>query len=174
MNIPLEQVPLIFTVVALSWYIKQQYISSLINKWNEDIQNAAESLYKNIPTKKPAGFSKEKWQKKIKEESIPMALFVGTKKYLRHITGYVANLEFFLFLALTVTVFVLANGHKQIAPAIFFPAVSWLGIKTFANTRYWAFEVFGRATFYVYFIGSFWNIAIAVITGYLIHLWFLS
>jgi hypothetical protein len=45
----------------------------------------------------------------------------------------------------------------------------WLGLKVFGNYEHWSDPVIGRATFYVYFIGSLFNIALSIFLGIGIH-----
>lgn len=98
----------------------------------------------------------------IEKETNSFFLIQHKKIRLGFITRIVGYFEIVLF---SVFTYVLVCLSEEFLPILNFLAVAvsgWLAIKIFGSYQQWSGAIFGRATFYVFLIGSLMNIIGAI------------
>lgn len=110
-------------------------------------------------------------KKDHKELETIKALEIFKKKTgrIKRIVAYIEFLGFF-----TVAFFLTRPGntsalsHKNVISILAIVA-GWMAIKIFGNYGQWSGPIAGRATYYLFLLGSFANIGIGLLFGYVIR-----
>ena len=108
---------------------------------------------------------------KLEEEIKNFELIKEKKKYLSLLTSIIGCFELVFFGCTVASLYFLDGAPETLFGKIqvFILVISgWFVIKVVGNYQQWSGAVFGRATFYVFLIGSFINILGAVAVGLLI------
>ena len=141
-------------LIIVAVYVLQVAIQSLVHLLN----NSVESFIKSQEDKE--GNIKDI---EFKKEADGFKLFQVKKIHLGYITKIIGYFESFFFII--VTAVILFNGlGVEMLPTI---AGGWIALKIFGNFQQWSGVVLGRATFYIFLIGSLVNIILSAGLGIL-------
>ena len=88
------------------------------------------------------------------------------KEYLGFITKIIGYFESIFFIILTVITFQYSTLNYSF---IFSVAGVWIGLKIFGSYQQWSGVVLGRATFYIFLIGSILNIMGSIMLGFIYY-----
>lgn len=101
------------------------------------------------------------------EELINLKALNIVRKKTVHIMRIVAYIEFLSFFSVA---FFLTRSDKNVKANITLAltiVAGWLAIKIFGNYGQWSGPILGRVTYYLFLLGSFANISIGLLFGYL-------
>jgi|GEM_PF-3511389 hypothetical protein len=133
----------------LRWEIKRQYKSILSTA--KDIRPKLDDLNNEIK------------QTEALEDSRVRGVF-------GRLTITFSTLEFLFFAGITFCRIQLFdhNNSLVVSKDIAFLVAAWLGIKIVGSYQQWSSVVLGRAYYYIFLIGSWVNIGVAIFTGWLL------
>lgn len=119
------------------------------------------------------GTKNKKWYKDsdFQKESANLFFIEDKKKHVGFITKIIGYIELVAFAGLMFLLFRLYNYNIQEVLIVSVKFIGgWLAIKTIGNYQQWSGGIFGRAYFYIFFIGSIMNIMLGIIIGYVFNL----
>lgn len=151
---------LVFYVVIFVALALQPVIAWVVSGLQRKIQDSMDDLAKNFE-------NSEMVKNFIDNERIPFSLVGLKRRSLGFITKIVGVIEFLIVFWITVLTVRgdagFPNGITLIAATI----SGWLAIKVIGSYQQWSGPIWGRATFYVFLIGSILNFALAISTAIL-------
>ena len=89
------------------------------------------------------------------------------RKRLRYITKIISYFET-VFIMVVSLLFFKNKGLVEAVMPILTVVAGWMAIKIIGNYSQWSDYTIGRASYYVFLIGSFLNIFIAILCGFLL------
>jgi hypothetical protein len=144
-------------ILALLLLAGAQYLAGLFtSRWYQKIKGVAENL--------SSGFE---GNDKLNQEVKDLRTLEERKRHLGLLTNLVGALEFGAFHYLTLLKLSGNSSTLLDGASIITLVFAWVGIKTVGNYQQWAGGNFGRAMFYVFLLGTFINIFLAVLGAYI-------
>jgi len=159
----------IITIFVVSVIISQLCTGKVVKCIKRTIKKSSEDLLINLETSNEFK-NAEKAKDLIRLGIYNMKADDKLKERLNFLTQIIGLIEFIIFGFLTIYLF---NNEQIIFEKIkFFLIVfaGWFGLKAFGNYQQWGHEIFGRALFYNFLIGTLINIFFAVMFGLVIYL----
>lgn len=99
------------------------------------------------------------------QESTNLFLIKKKKEKLNFITTIIGVIEIALFGGLAFILVQKNYSFYEIFNTLTTFAGGWIALKVIGNYQQWSGAVFGRACFYIFFMGTIFNIVIAILIG---------
>jgi len=146
---------------------RQYLIRKLVDCLNKRIDESDKHIRAYLASEEGKKEIKEKGYKTADfyKESTGLFLIKKKKEKLNFITTIIGVIEVVLFGGLTFILIQENYDFYKIFVILTPLIVGWIALKIFGSYRQWSGAVFGRSCFYIFFIGSIFNIVIAVIIG---------
>jgi hypothetical protein len=130
----------------------------LLNRAYKHIETVAEKIAKKFPNSKVI----------LTEQGNIRAINLK-KAELFYITKIIAHFEFFIFGVATFFLLKPDEQHLQNSILSLLTIIAgWMAIKIFGNYGQWSGPILGRATYYLFLLGSFSNIGVGILFGYIL------
>lgn len=146
-------------LIIIAIYILQTITQSLVRSLNNSVEKLIKSHGSDEKGPKNAEFERE---------ASSFMLFQTKKTHLRYITKIIGYFESFLFVM--VTTIILFRGENL--GLVLTISGGWIALKIFGNYQQWSSVVLGRALFYIFLIGSLFNIILSILLGVLYYSWY--
>ncbi len=146
---PLNYSLLILVVVVV--YVLQKTTSVLVRILNDKVGQFIKS------TKANEKFEGAEFQKEV----VGFELVQIKKDHLSFVTKIVGYFESAFFIVLTAIIYEHGRDYDFVLQVV----GVWLGLKIFGSYQQWTGAVLGRALFYIFLIGSLFNILFSIGLG---------
>lgn len=162
LTIPLAVVAIFLTLVTYNCLFSKLIKQFLIFGYDQ-LRDEARDLLADQKIKKIHKETKIELQKELDVFEL-LKLSKDKHTWLNTLMG---NIEFVLFALATVLILTSYNNlfRYDASSRLFIITAGWLGIKIVGNYGQWSGDIYGRATYYMFFLGSILNIGFGIMIG---------
>lgn len=150
-------------LIFVSVYILQEITSRVVRVLNKSVEHFIE-IKKNKKENVEEFTKNDNFEKEIEG----FELIQGKKEYLGFITKIIGYFEVTFFIVLTVIILKYSPENYIYILSV---AGAWIGLKIFGSYQQWSGVVLGRATFYIFLIGSIINIVGSIALGLIYYIY---